>query len=426
MNRIKAYGYALLLGALLVASSMPIAFKLGSAIPTMTLMFYISLVGVATSFLLMVANKGLSQLKGIFKNKNHLLSLVATGTLVFAIEPLALAYATHYVNADLAAVIFRTWPIFLVLLAPFVIRERITKWDLIGVLVGFLGLASTLISGTAISLPLYELPFVAVLLCAAFVDALSTAISKRYNYELTSSIFVYNIISLVIFAPLAVYTNTWQLKIMTPDVIFSILFLGILTEAVFAYMFYEALRLVKTSIASTSFIACSFMTLILSFVFLGEAIKPYYIVIAATVVAGVLIQKFAPKSTGNFITSRKKKGPGLFIYDVTPAFINTHHPAILKTMKGNGRVLAIFANQDRSSERINEHLQKLGNSDILLFTDRTKGIATKSELDFTRDIMGGKNDRLLILGSGNPDDVVEKFQYIQNAIDDDNSTLPPM
>src|SRR5208283_2803187 len=171
--------------------------------------------------------------------------------------------------------------------------------------------------------------------------------------------------------------------------------------------------------------ACSFMTLILSFVFLGEAIKPYYIVIAATVVAGVLIQKFAPKSAGNFITSRKKKRPGLFIYDVTSAFINTRHPDVLKTMKGSGRVLAIFANRDKTSA-VHEHLRKLGNSDVLLFTDRTEGIATRSELDFVRDMMEDKNDRLLILGSGNPDDVVEKFQYLQNAIDDDSATLPPM
>jgi Glu-tRNA(Gln) amidotransferase subunit E-like FAD-binding protein len=157
-------------------------------------------------------------------------------------------------------------------------------------------------------------------------------------------------------------------------------------------------------------------------VFLGEAIKPYYIVIAATVVAGVLIQKFAPKSAGNFITSRKKKMPGLFIYDVTSAFTNTRHPAILKTMKGSGRVLAIFANQDKTSAEIHERLRKLGNSGDLLFTDRTEGMATKSELDFVRDMMESKNEELLILGSGNPDDVVEKFQHIQNAVDDDNTT----
>ena len=54
MNRIRIYGYMLLLGSLLLASSMPIAFKAGSNIPVITLLFYISLIGTVVSFIFML------------------------------------------------------------------------------------------------------------------------------------------------------------------------------------------------------------------------------------------------------------------------------------------------------------------------------------------------------------------------------------
>lgn len=423
MNKIKVYGYALLIGALLIASSNPIAFKIGSGISVITLLFYMSIVGTVAAFFMMLAKKGTKQLKGMFKNRNLLFSLVISGALSFVISPLALAYATHYVSADLSAVILRTWPILLLLLAPFVIREKITKWELAGVIIGFAGLGATLVGGTAISLPAYELPFVGVVLVAALAEALSAAVSKRYNYELTASVFVYNVISLLIFAPLALYANAWQLPAITSSVLVSILFLGIFTEAIFAYAFYGGLRLVKTSIASTSFIICSFITMLLSAILLGEAVEPYYVVIAITVVAGVLVQKFAPKAAGNFITSKRKDNFPSALYDVTAAFVNTHNPVIMKTMKGNGRVLAFSTKFNEPIAKVHKRLRGLGHKNLMLFTDKSDGVATQNEIEFVREIVGCSDDELLVFGSGDPEETTEKFFDIKNSVDKGNSIL---
>ena len=417
MNRIKIYGYALLVVALLIAASMPIAFRLGSAIPTITLLLYMSIVGTITSFLMMATRRSTPQIRKIISDKRQLYVLVAIGVLAFALEPLALAYATHNVSADLTSVVFRTWPIMLVLLAPFIIREKVSKWDVIGVSIGFLGLAATLIGNTAISIPYYELPFVGVVLFAAFIDALSTAISKRYNYELTSSIFVFNIITLVIFVPLAIYTNSWQLPALTANVIFAVLFLGVFTQAIFAYIFYESVRLVRTSLASTAFVGVSFLTLLLSYVFLGEAVKPYYIIIAVSVVAGIAVQRLAPKNLGNFISS-KKKGKHehrMPLYDVTSAFINTKHAAISDTMKGNGRVLAFYTDV-RNSEAVEKMLSGANGDNCILFTDSHK-VASPDEMAFIKEIMGCDDSHMVVMGSGDPDRVTEIFSDIRSNID---------
>jgi hypothetical protein len=65
---------------------------------------------------------------------------------------------------------------------------------------------------------------------------------------------------LAIFAPLAILTNTWQLTVTTPSVIFSIVFIGAVFYAIFGYTFYESLRLIKTSFFSTAYMVVPFIT----------------------------------------------------------------------------------------------------------------------------------------------------------------------
>ena len=419
MNRIRIYGYGLLACSLIMASMVPIAFKLGSAIPATTLLFYVTIVGTVTSFVMMLARKGsLERLKNIFHDRTHLAVLCAVGILAYVIEPFAFGYGTHFVSADLAAVVFRTWPLLLLLLAPIVIRERTTKWDIIGASIGFLGLAVVLIGGTAISIPASELPFVGIILIAAFADAFSNAISKRYNYDLISSIFFYNLLALIIFIPIVISTNTWQLTISTPSVIFGIIFIGTVFFALFGYVFYESLRIVKTALASTSYIACSFITMLLSYVLLGEAIQPSYMVIAIAVVGGVLVQKLAPKGTGNFVTSKKKEAKGYYgpLYDVTGAFLNTKHLEIYKNMKGGGRVLAFYVAGSKASSISKEQLSDISGMNCILFTDKHNSIASSDEIEFIREILGCTEEHLLVMGSGYPEIVTSKFSEVNNIL----------
>ncbi len=413
MNKKRIYGYALLGGAMLIAASMPIAFQLGSALPVTTLLFYISLLGTVTSFAVMLAKGSTQNLKHMLHDRTHLLSVAAIGVLIFTAEPLGLAYVTHHINADLVAVVFRTWPLFLVLLAPPVIKEKITRWDALGVVVGFTGLGATALSGTAISIPLTALPFVALVLIIALMEGLSTAISKRYNYELTSSVFVFNLISLAVFAPLAILTSSWQLTIINTSTTFAILFLGVLTEAVFTYMFYDAFRLVKTSIASTAFIMVSFLTMLLAGLFIAEPVQPYYLVIAASVILGIAVQKIAPKPAGNFIISKKGAvRPSGAVFDVTSAFIGTINQEVAKMMSGNGRVLAILLDKSSSDCISAEQITSFNGDGCVMLTNRHNAISA-DELEFIKEITGAKEEHTIIIGSGEPETVMSGFSRIE-------------
>ena len=424
MNRISLYGYALLAFSVIVGALVPIAFSLGSAIPVTTLLFYIALTGVVASFIMMMLKGTVSHLKGFLKDKTYLFAIASLALLEYIVEPAGLSYATHFVTADLAAVVFRLWPVLLVLIAPFVIKEKVTRWDILGVMVGFAALAVTMIGGTPISIPSAELPFVAVLLVVAFGDALGNAISKRYNYELMSSIFGYNLIALIVFAPLAFFSGTWQLTVFTPAVLFAILFTGVVFYALFGYTFFECLRIVKTSVFSTVYIAVPFITMLISALFLGVPIQLSYIVIGVGVVFGLAIQRLAPKHAGNFVVSKKQKSEyPAPLYDITSAFVSTKHPEIYKTMKGGGRVLAFYTEGRNSAAISKEQLKSMGGDNCVLFTDKHHSIASDDELEFIRGITGSTENHMLVMGSGNPDEVMEKFTRI-NALIKNDAGLP--
>lgn len=412
MNNISVYGYVLLAFSILVGSLMPIAFSLGSAISFTTLLLYVSIVGTITSFLMMIAKGTTSHLKAFLRDKTYIFAIVSLAILEYAIEPLGLSYATHYVTADLAAVVFRAWPILLVLIAPFVIKEKITKWDIAGVVIGFSALAVTMIGGTIFSIPGSDLPYVAILLIVAFGDALANAISKRYNYELMSSLFGYNLIALAIFAPLAILTNTWQLTVTTPSVIFSIVFIGAVFYAIFGYTFYESLRLIKTSFFSTAYMVVPFITMLISAAFLNVPVQPSYVLIGLGVVGGGLIQKLAPKNKGNFVMSKSRK-KNMPLYDITAAFINTKNQEIYNTMKGGGRVLAFYSTEKNVPEA---QIRSMSTERCIIFTDKHEGFASFDELEFIREITGAAKEQILIMGSGDPDKVTDRLTEINNLL----------
>ena len=434
MNKISIYGYALLAFSVLVGALVPIAFSLGAAIPFTTLLFYVSIIGVVTSFAMMVLRGTSNQLKDLIKDRTFLFSVGILALLVNVVEPLGLSYATHFITADLTSVLYRTWTVLIILVAPFVLRERMTKWDMAAVSVGFLALAVTLVGGTAISIPSSELPYIGAVLIVAIGIAFANVISKRYNYELTISLFCYNIVALAVFAPLAIFTNSWQLTVFSPSVVFAILFIGSIVYAVFGFAFFEALRIIKTSVFTTAFIAVPFLTMVISALAQGIPIIPSYIIIALGVAAGIAIQRFAPKNAGNFIVSKKHRSKyTVSMYDVTSAFINTRRSELARTMHGGGRILA-FCTQGSNERNISkEELDSMGGEGCVLFTDKHHPhMLSSDELEFIHDITGTTDDHMIVMGSGDPDEVTDKFSAVDKMLsgrrgdDGNNQGLSPL
>ncbi|MCL5408119.1 MAG: EamA family transporter, partial [Candidatus Thermoplasmatota archaeon] len=191
----KTYGYSMLSLALLINSGLTVAFKFASNISYIQLLFFISMIGTTTSAFFMFAKGTQGEVKYYFTHPKPFALMVMWSVLVYTLLELILGYTTHYVSASLSAVVYRTYPLMVIAMTSFILRERLSKWGVTGVVIGFSGLASIIVLNGGPRISWTTLPFIGLLLFGAFFDAICSSISKRYYYDMSSSVFMYNILS---------------------------------------------------------------------------------------------------------------------------------------------------------------------------------------------------------------------------------------
>ena len=410
--KIKTTGYVLLLIAIVLASATPMAYIFGSTSNPIELAFLVSLVGTLGSFTLMVATGKQKHLTEHARNPRSLWSFVYVGA-TYAGLTLIFSYTTHYISASLLAVLYRSWPLMLILLAPLMLRERTTKYDLLAIAVGFAGLAAAFLGGASVGISASALPFALLVLFAAFIDAVASVVQRNYKYEIISTVFLYNLFSMLtvaLFLPMA--GSQFSFNLSAGD-IFAVLFLGIVQNIMLTFMFTESIRMVKLSVVATATIIVPFFTVLLDFFVIHEPIETVYLLIALSVAVGLLIQRYAPK-TSNYISGRSRERlPTL--YDVTAAFVNTKSELIYNEIKGGGRVIACYKSlQEAASEPDYAHvvnrLARANPNCVILTNKADTPHVNQDEFEFIQEIVGHSDDDLLLLGVGKPNAVERAFE----------------
>jgi chloramphenicol-sensitive protein RarD len=417
--KIKNFGYFLLVLYLVLAGSTYVAYSFASGSNPVALALYIAVVGIIGSSAFMLYKGAQGNVYGYFKNPKSLLSFLMVGA-VYGMLTVVFAYVTHYISASLLAILYRTWPLMLIPLMPLLLHERITKYDVVAIFVGFSGLAFATLSSGPVSLSQAVLPFAALVLLVAFLDALATVVQKRYHYELSSTAFMYNLFSLVVLVPLFVYFGGGGFA-LAAGTLGVVLFLGIVQNFGLTLIFATAVRTVKTSYVALAAVAIPFVTIVFDYAILGVALQPVYFLIAVTVAGSLLIQRFAPQ-TVNYIARNKKAASGSTaptIYDVTSAFINTKSDLIYNNMKGEGRVLA-FCKKPSGREMVGPYVDaaqaQSGDGCIIFTNKRSSEHIGSGELEFIKEIMGHDDEDVLVLGVGKPEDVEERLAALNSDL----------
>lgn len=419
--RRRARGYLLLFAALLINSGLTIAFKAASNIGYVQLLLLVSIAGTAASALLMLLEGTQGEVAYYLTHPRPFALMALWAVLVYTLLELIFGYSTHYVSASLAAVIYRTYPLMLVLMAPFILRERISAWDLAGVAVGFSGLVLALALSGGLGISRAAMPFVPLLLLGAFFDALASAVSKRYYYDIYSSIFMYNALSLLVFLALALATGSFTLRGMTPVDWAAVAFLGVFQNVLLTYAFVGSLRVTNTALASNLYLLSPFITVVLSYLLLGERMFLSYFIIAAAVAAGVVIHLALSESPG-FIAGQPVEG--FKVYDVTSAFVGTKNREIYEAMRGEGRVLGLLVQRGRASFKATEEdvlgqapLRASGDrGPLLLFSIKSAGLS-QDDAEFIYKITGlNEGEDLLFLMAGSPAMLARAADIIRKAL----------
>lgn len=247
-------------------------------------LFYSSILSFLSIFIISFYEKSL---KEIFKyTKKVFLVLFILGFLDF-IYYLLLYYGYKNANGLEVLVIQYMWPIFIVFLSLFILKETFTIKKLISVILGFIGVALVVSKGNFASLDFSQIDVLLVVITGTICFALFSVLSKKVKINPTNAVMIY-FFSAIIYSIITVNSFS-SFTIPSSSDFLSILINGIFLNGV-SYLFW--VKSLKSYDASkiAPFI---FITPILSAVFLilffDEPILTVYFIGLFFVIASGLI-----------------------------------------------------------------------------------------------------------------------------------------
>ncbi len=333
------------------------------------------------------------------------------GVLNYALYEFGIAYAENFVSVPLATAIYRTFPVLMLLFIPFILREKISKYQVAALCLGFIGLFFALSGGT-FQLFNNAAPSILILLVTmALGAAVGNLLVKKYSYDVDCGVFIFSIANLAVFIVIFALSG-FPISAITVSSLVPILYIGVIYNIANGIMFWNALRTLKTTLVSNSIFISPFITFVFAYAILGQTPQLYYVVTALCVAIGVLIQQF--DKVGGTYKASDKTASRFTIFDVTGAFANSGEVGITQSIDKGGRVLA--AKLDPAHE---QHLNAAisANSYPNVYTDRH---VSAQESAFVKDIVGAKGNDIVVLKAGDYKEGEVFFSHLSKRISDSN------
>lgn len=408
---IKSIGYTFLVVSLLTGALTPIVLKLATGFGIVEFFMLTYLIGIPLSYLLVVGTRKRQELRTYLKAPKKVALIGLMGVLTYLPFEVAILYAEHFVSAALATVVFRINPLLMLVFIPTLLRERLSRNQIIALMLAFIGVYFALTGGQLTSIfnnP--DLGIVSLLVLSALSYALSTLFMKKYIFDMASGIVIFNIVLFALFAIAFVATGmiTSPLSLVAVG---AMLYVALMNNVIGFYAYFSAFRLLKTTFVTNFYFLSPFITLFFANLLLGEAIEPYYVLIAVLVTTGLIIQKF-DKVGGTYLAAKPERTRNFVIFDVSGAFANTGEAAISAVLNDGGRVLAVNL-PSRHRETIGKRLAEGDYSNV--FTGEHKGIS--NEIAFVRDMIGSKPEDTVLLKAGSFDEGEAFFGDMSDLIE---------
>ncbi len=246
--------------------------------------YFISPISIATlRFAIADVLFAFSILKGKRIDSKDLPSTFILGLFGVTVYHICLNVGEIYVSSGVASLIIALAPVFVLFLSWMFLNERINLWKIGGTLIAFFGV-------TLISEPSYANMFgITLILVSAVAAAIYTTLGKKLmrKYDavtLTSNAMVLGSIPLFFFLP---FSLTDLLNSPTPELVFSILFLG-LFSTYFGYIgWYYFLAKEEASKASVFLLAIPVVSLLAGYIMLGEALTLRTLAGSAAIITGI-------------------------------------------------------------------------------------------------------------------------------------------
>lgn len=201
---------------------------------------------------------------------------------------LCLYYGYSKANGVAVLVVQYLWPVLIVLLAPLVLRERLTTRIIVAALLGFIGTFAVATKGDVSSFDMQSLPILGIVFIGALAFALFSLLSKKIQCHTLVATFLFFIWA-TLFALIALLATTGIKLPTSNNAWLGLVVNGTIVNGLSYFWWLRALQLEQTSriaplVFLTPILGCLWLVLLL-----GEAFFVSYIVgLCMCIAAGVL------------------------------------------------------------------------------------------------------------------------------------------
>ena len=292
-SRGRRFGYGLLFGSLMLGAAAPPFYRLAANLSPIELSFLVSLCGAVCSGLLLAIRPGRDPFVVYVRDRGQLVLLLSWGIGSFTILVLALSAGTHTLSASLTALVYRTWPLMLGVLAWPLLGERLNARQWAGLGIGFLGVAGAYAWAGSLLFPARDAALVGFLFVGALADAIAAAYSRKYQpANMLSFVFLCNVIALACFSALGGGTGLLHGAHLTRLDLLAVLFLGGPQNVGLTILFVVSYNFVdETAPVALVYLASPFVTFGIDAIFLHEPILWAYWLIAGGVLGGAIVMR---------------------------------------------------------------------------------------------------------------------------------------
>lgn len=180
-----------------------------------------------------------------------------------------------------------TWPIMVVILGFFILKEQPTLKKLIAIIVSFIGILIIVTNGHLSNINFSNLKGDLLALLYAFVFALFSVLGKKFRYDQTFSAMIFFLSALVFMVPtIFVLSN---IKLPISDVWFWLFLNGFFINGITYIFWFKALK-APTHIVSNLLYLTPFLSLVYIHIFLGDKILISSFVGLVIIASGIIIQ----------------------------------------------------------------------------------------------------------------------------------------
>jgi drug/metabolite transporter (DMT)-like permease len=407
---IKLRAYVYLVVSLLIGSFTPALLVYTRGTNAFELFLLASLTSIPVGLMLVAKNRKFGALAGLLESRKKLFYTVLAGLLMYVPYEYGIAYAEHFISASLATVLFRLNPILMLVFLAVLMRERLSSRQVLALSLAFIGIFIGVSGGNVTNLLANSnISIIIFVVVMALGYALANVIVKWQMLDNDLFLATSTIALAVLFLVLFLGSGAKFAPMNSIDIAI-ILYLAV-TNIFSFYMYVHALKLLKTTTVTNTFLLSPFLTFIWAYALYGTPIQIYYLAIAVLVSLGIVIQR-TDKKGGSYLPRKAGSSENSFtIFDVTGAFIGSNDPSIVNTISSGGRVFATKLSGHHSS-----HVSSMMRD--ARFANVYNGNETRifNEAKFVKDILGASGDDAIVIKTGNIPENEEFFEELNRRI----------